>query len=79
MPTDTFFHPNRLQELKDEKPEEKKDEKQEEIKEKLKETQLQKESPTPFQINVFSTVLKLRRDLHKAEEQRARVRWRRKY
>ncbi|XP_068559127.1 caspase recruitment domain-containing protein 9 [Cebidichthys violaceus] len=80
-PTETFFHPNR-RELKEEKQEEKKEEKQEEKEkkeekqeekreEKQKETQ-EKEGPAPFQLNLLDTVLRLRRQLHRAEEQRAR-------
>ncbi|XP_070759811.1 caspase recruitment domain-containing protein 9 [Enoplosus armatus] len=79
LPTETFFHPNRLEEQKEEKQEEKKEEKQEEKKEKQeekreekkKETQ-QQESPAPLQMNLLTTVFRLRRDLHRAEEQRAR-------
>nr|WOZ29611.1 caspase recruitment domain family member 9 [Siniperca chuatsi] len=75
LPTDTFFHPNRPEEQKEEKHEEKKEEKQEEKKEeKQKETQQQQQqqSPAPLQMNLLSTVFRLRRDLHRAEEQRAR-------
>ncbi|KAI3373030.1 hypothetical protein L3Q82_023465 [Scortum barcoo] len=70
LPSETFFHPNRLEELKEEKQEEKKEEKQEEKKE---EKQQQKESPVPPQMNLLTTVFRLRKDLHRAEEQRART------
>ncbi len=67
LPTETFFHPNRLEELKEEKTEEKQEEKKEEKQE-------EKESSAPLQMNLLTTVFRLRKDLHKAEEQRARVR-----
>ncbi|KAK9521934.1 hypothetical protein VZT92_018437 [Zoarces viviparus] len=70
-PTETFFHPNRTEqkaENQGEKQEEKKEEKQEE---KQKATQ-EKEGPAPLQLNLLDTVLRLRRQLHRAEEQRAR-------
>ncbi|XP_010754839.2 caspase recruitment domain-containing protein 9 isoform X2 [Larimichthys crocea] len=76
LPTETFFHPNRLEELKEEKQEELKEEKQEEKKEEKKEKQEdkkeEKESPAPPQMNLLATVFRLRKDLHRAEEQRTR-------
>ncbi|XP_023254663.1 caspase recruitment domain-containing protein 9, partial [Seriola lalandi dorsalis] len=71
LPTDPFFHPNRLEELKEEKGEEKKEEKEEEKKEEKKEDK-KDESPAPTQMNLLATVFRLRRELHRAEEQRAR-------
>ncbi|XP_051250622.1 caspase recruitment domain-containing protein 9 [Dicentrarchus labrax] len=65
LPTETFFHPNRLEELKEEKEEEKKEETQ-------KETQ-QQETRAPLQMNLLTKVFGLRRDLHRAEEQRAKI------
>ncbi|XP_076010451.1 caspase recruitment domain-containing protein 9 isoform X2 [Genypterus blacodes] len=98
MPTGPFFHPNKLQEKKEEKQEEKKeeeeekkeeeeekqeekkeeDEKNEEEEEKREEKreaprQKQTQTPTPQQINLLASVFKLRRELHRAEEQRARI------
>ncbi|XP_068166772.1 caspase recruitment domain-containing protein 9 [Antennarius striatus] len=67
LPTETFYHPNRPEELKEEKQEESKEEKQQKSKEEKP-----KESPPLFQMNLLSTVFRLRRDLHSAEEQRAR-------
>lgn len=77
LPPETFFHPNRLEEHKEEKKEEKKEAKQEVKKEETqKETQqqqqMQKETPTLPSMKLLSTVFRLRQDLHKAEEQRAR-------
>nr|XP_046242400.1 caspase recruitment domain-containing protein 9 isoform X2 [Scatophagus argus] len=63
LPTETFFHPSRLEELK----EEKQDRQQEEKKEEKKE-----ESPAPLQMTLLATVFGLRKDLHRAEEQRAK-------
>ncbi|KAM7390948.1 hypothetical protein PAMP_021675 [Pampus punctatissimus] len=75
LPTETFFHPNRLEEQKEEKQEDKKeekqDEKQEEKQDQKQETQ-QKESLASPQMNLLTTVFRLRRELHRAEEQRAR-------
>ncbi|XP_040927933.2 snRNA-activating protein complex subunit 4 isoform X2 [Betta splendens] len=78
LPTDTFFHPDRLEEQKEEKPEEKReteeDTKEEEKKEEDKKEQKKeklKHSRNP-QMNLLATVFKLRRELHKAEEQRTR-------
>ncbi|XP_029283946.1 caspase recruitment domain-containing protein 9 [Cottoperca gobio] len=64
LPTETFFHP-RLEELKEEKKEEEKEEENKEEKE---------ESPAPHHMTFLTSVLRLRRALHRAEEQRARVR-----
>ncbi|CAJ1069369.1 hypothetical protein L3Q82_023465 [Xyrichtys novacula] len=74
LPPETFFNPNPLEELKEEKPEEKKEEKHEVIREKQKETQQQmpQKSPALPSINLINTVFKLRKALHKAEEQSAR-------
>ncbi|XP_075938582.1 caspase recruitment domain-containing protein 9 isoform X1 [Anarhichas minor] len=76
-PTETFFHPNRTEqkaENQGEKQEEKKEEKQEEKKEEKQKATQEKEGPAPLQLNLLDTVLRLRRQLHRAEEQRARVR-----
>ncbi|KAM3611737.1 uncharacterized protein V6R79_023345 [Siganus canaliculatus] len=78
LPMGTFFHPNRLEEQKEEKQEEKREEKKEEQpkeeqpKEEQQREEQQKESPAPLQMNVLATVLGLRRNLNRAEEQRAR-------
>lgn len=80
MPPGTFFHPNRLEDNKEEKQEEKKEEKQEVKKEEKQmkiqqqQEQTKKESLTLPPVNLLSTVFRLRQDLHRAEEQRARVR-----
>lgn len=71
LPTETFFHPDKLEELKEEKKEEKKQEKKEEA--PKQQQQQQQESKAPM-MNLLSTVFRLRRELHKTEEQRARVR-----
>ncbi|XP_075938584.1 caspase recruitment domain-containing protein 9 isoform X2 [Anarhichas minor] len=74
-PTETFFHPNRTEqkaENQGEKQEEKKEEKQEEKKEEKQKATQEKEGPAPLQLNLLDTVLRLRRQLHRAEEQRAR-------
>ncbi|XP_049907557.1 caspase recruitment domain-containing protein 9 [Epinephelus moara] len=70
LPSETFFHPNRLEELKEK--EEKQEEKKEEKQQKKKDEKQQKESPAPPQMNLLASMLRLRRDLHRAEEQRAR-------
>lgn len=70
LPTETFFHPDKVEELKEEKQEEKKQEKKEEA---PKQQQEKQESKAPM-MNLLSTVFRLRRELHKTEEQRARVR-----
>uniref|UniRef100_A0A3Q3FPP6 Caspase recruitment domain family, member 9 n=1 Tax=Labrus bergylta TaxID=56723 RepID=A0A3Q3FPP6_9LABR len=78
LPPETFFHPNRPEELKEEKLEEKTEEKQEVKKEEKQETQQeqtqqqQQESPALPQMNLLTTVFRLRKDLHRAEEQRTR-------
>lgn len=76
LPTETFFHTIRLEEQQEEeKQEEEKqeEEKQEEQKEERREEVQQQESPArPPQMNLLSTVFRLRRELHRAEEQRAR-------
>ncbi|KAM7018468.1 caspase recruitment domain-containing protein 9 isoform 2-T2 [Tautogolabrus adspersus] len=82
LPPETFFHPNRPEELKEERLEDKKEEKHEVKKEeKQKETQQeqqqkqpqqQQESPALPQMNLLTTVFRLRKDLHRAQEQRAR-------
>ncbi|KAF1389834.1 hypothetical protein PFLUV_G00077660 [Perca fluviatilis] len=71
LPRENFSHLNRLEEKKEETQEEKK-ETQEEKKEDRKEETQQKESPAPVQMNLLTSVFKLRRDLHRAEEQRDR-------
>ncbi|XP_068457818.1 caspase recruitment domain-containing protein 9 isoform X2 [Clinocottus analis] len=55
-PTETFYHPNRMKEEEEEKEEEEKEE--------------EKEGSAPLQLNLFTTVLRLRRQTHRAEEQR---------
>lgn len=55
--------------MREEKQEESKEEKQEELKEKQRE-----KGAAPPPMNLLATVFRLRRDLHRAEEQRARVR-----
>uniref|UniRef100_A0A8C9ZK99 Uncharacterized protein n=2 Tax=Sander lucioperca TaxID=283035 RepID=A0A8C9ZK99_SANLU len=85
LPKGNFFHLNRLEEKKAETQEEKKEtqeektetqeektETQEEKEEDKKEETQQKESPAPVQMNLLTSVFKLRRDLHRAEEQRDR-------
>ncbi|XP_060894188.1 caspase recruitment domain-containing protein 9 [Labrus mixtus] len=84
LPPETFFHPNRPEEFKEEKLEDKKEEKQEVKKEEKQETQQQQtqqkqqqqpqqqESPALPQMNLLTTMFRLRKDLHRAEEQRAR-------
>ncbi|XP_031735118.1 caspase recruitment domain-containing protein 9 isoform X7 [Anarrhichthys ocellatus] len=72
-PTETFFHPNRT-EQKAENQGEKQEEKQKEKKEEKQKATQEKEGPAPLQLNLLDTVLRLRRQLHRAEEQRARVR-----
>lgn len=66
--SDPFFRPNKLEEVKEEKQEETPEEKMEEKKEEKKE-----EWPAAPQVNLLATVFRLRRELHRAEEQRARV------
>ncbi|XP_058492681.1 caspase recruitment domain-containing protein 9 [Solea solea] len=69
VPTETFFHPNKLEEQKEEKPEERKEEKKQEEKEEKN----QERPGVPFrQMKVLATVFRLRRDLHRAEEQRSK-------
>ncbi|XP_031735116.1 caspase recruitment domain-containing protein 9 isoform X5 [Anarrhichthys ocellatus] len=70
-PTETFFHPNRT-EQKAENQGEKQEEKQKEKKEEKQKATQEKEGPAPLQLNLLDTVLRLRRQLHRAEEQRAR-------
>lgn len=74
LPTETFFHPNRQEEQKEEKQEEKKEEQQELKQEEQQQQQQEEENPAAPQMNLLATVFKLRRDLHRAEEQRTRVR-----
>ncbi|XP_045890773.1 caspase recruitment domain-containing protein 9 [Micropterus dolomieu] len=62
LPTETFFHPNRAEEQKEEEEKEKK----EEEKEKKEEKEEEKEK------NLLTTVFRLRTDLHRAEEKTAR-------
>ncbi|XP_030579600.1 caspase recruitment domain-containing protein 9 [Archocentrus centrarchus] len=73
LPTETFFHPDKLEEQKEEKQEEKKQEKKEETQKQQQQLQQQpqQKSKAP-QMNLLSTVFRLRRELHRAEEQRAR-------
>lgn len=75
LPTETFFHPDRPEEQKEEKQDAKREteeEKEEEDKKEQKKEKL-KHSRGP-QMNLLATVFKLRRELHRAEEQRTRVR-----
>ncbi|XP_060928069.1 caspase recruitment domain-containing protein 9 [Limanda limanda] len=62
LASETFFHPNRGEEKREESKEEKKttDKKEE------------KEGVPPPQMNLVTTVMRLRRDLHRAEDQRSR-------
>ncbi|XP_078101389.1 caspase recruitment domain-containing protein 9-like [Sander vitreus] len=71
LPKGNVFHLNRLEEMKEETQEEKKETQEEKQEDKKEETQ-QKESPAPVQMNLLTSVFKLRRDLHRAEEQRDR-------
>ncbi|XP_028270529.1 caspase recruitment domain-containing protein 9 [Parambassis ranga] len=71
LPTETFFHPNRLEEQREEGQEEKREEKPAEKKQEKKEDKV-KESPAPPQMNLLATVFRLRRELHRAEEQKAK-------
>ncbi|XP_026178415.1 caspase recruitment domain-containing protein 9 isoform X2 [Mastacembelus armatus] len=73
LPTETFFHPNRLEEQKEEKPEERKEEKKEKQEKQEKQEEKQRERLAPHQMNLLATVFRLRRELHRAEEQRART------
>ncbi|XP_004565883.1 caspase recruitment domain-containing protein 9 [Maylandia zebra] len=72
LPTETFFHPDKVEELKEEKQEEKKQEKKEEAPKQQQQQQEKQESKAPM-MNLLSTVFRLRRELHKTEEQRART------
>uniref|UniRef100_UPI003AAF81DF LOW QUALITY PROTEIN: caspase recruitment domain-containing protein 9 n=1 Tax=Centroberyx gerrardi TaxID=166262 RepID=UPI003AAF81DF len=80
LPTQTSNHitqEEKKTEKQEEKKEEKKEEKQEEKKEEKKEEKQEekkeeKKSQAPQQLNLVSSVLKLRRELHRAEEQRTR-------
>ncbi|XP_054867647.1 caspase recruitment domain-containing protein 9 isoform X4 [Amphiprion ocellaris] len=69
LPTGTFFHPNRPEEPKEEKQEEKEEEPKEEKKEEMQ----QQEGPGLPHMNLLTTVFRLRRELHRAEEQRTRA------
>ncbi|CAK6980687.1 hypothetical protein L3Q82_023465 [Scomber scombrus] len=60
------------EEKQEEKQEEKKEEEKKEEEEKQETQQQQKESPAAPQMNLLTTVFRLRRELHRAEEQRAR-------
>ncbi|XP_078101391.1 caspase recruitment domain-containing protein 9-like isoform X2 [Sander vitreus] len=71
LPKGNVFHLNRLEEMKEETQEEKTETQEEKQEDKKEETQ-QKESPAPVQMNLLTSVFKLRRDLHRAEEQRDR-------
>ncbi|XP_041854254.1 caspase recruitment domain-containing protein 9 isoform X2 [Melanotaenia boesemani] len=73
LPKDPFFHPNRHEEQKEEAQEEKEERtKQEKQDSKPKEVQQLQQSPAPPQMNLLTTVFRLRRELHRAEEQRGR-------
>ncbi|XP_029366945.1 caspase recruitment domain-containing protein 9 isoform X2 [Echeneis naucrates] len=77
LPSDPFFHPNRLEEEEeDEERKEEKEEEEEEEEKKKEETKEEKEqeeeSPAPPQMNLLATVFRLRRELHRAEEQRVK-------
>lgn len=72
LPTETFFHPDRLEEQKEEKKEVKEEHTKEEKQEEKKEEK-HKHGRGP-QMNLLATVFRLRRELHRAEEQRTRVR-----
>ncbi|XP_062237175.1 caspase recruitment domain-containing protein 9 isoform X2 [Platichthys flesus] len=62
LSSETFFHPNRGEEKREESKEEKTTDKKKE----------EKEGVTPPQMNLVTTVLRLRRDLHRAEDQNSR-------
>ncbi|XP_034451481.1 caspase recruitment domain-containing protein 9 isoform X2 [Hippoglossus hippoglossus] len=62
LPSETFFHPNRGEEKREESKEEKENTDKKEEKEG---------DPAP-QMNLLTTVLRLRRDLHRAEDQSSR-------
>ncbi|KAM9701240.1 caspase recruitment domain-containing protein 9 [Menidia menidia] len=82
LPSETFFTPNRQEVQKEEQKEAEEDKgekngKEEQTKqgsgeEKPKEAPQQQESPAPPQMNLITTVFRLRRELHRAEEQRDR-------
>lgn len=78
LPTETFFHPDKLEEQKEEKEEDTKDERQGEKKEEDEEKKEEKKEKHKLgrtsQMNLLTTVFRLRRELHRAEEQRTRVR-----
>ncbi|XP_054586344.2 caspase recruitment domain-containing protein 9 isoform X1 [Nothobranchius furzeri] len=72
LPTDNFFHDDTQEEHKEEKQEEvQKETKQAEQEESLKESQ-PRHGCRPPQMNLLSAVFRLRRELHRAEEQRAK-------
>uniref|UniRef100_A0A1A7X7Q5 Caspase recruitment domain family, member 9 n=2 Tax=Iconisemion striatum TaxID=60296 RepID=A0A1A7X7Q5_9TELE len=71
LPTDNFFHDDSQEEQKDEKQEEVQEEKKQEREESLKESQ-PRHGCRPPQMNLLSTVFRLRRELHRAEEQRTK-------
>uniref|UniRef100_A0A3P8P050 CARD domain-containing protein n=1 Tax=Astatotilapia calliptera TaxID=8154 RepID=A0A3P8P050_ASTCA len=73
LPTETFFHPDKVEELKEEKQEEKKQEKKEEAPKQQQQQQQEKQESKAPMMNLLSTVFRLRRELHKTEEQRART------
>ncbi|XP_047237076.1 caspase recruitment domain-containing protein 9 isoform X3 [Girardinichthys multiradiatus] len=81
MPSDAFLQSNIQEESKEEQKERPTQEKQEEVQEdkkaekreeNLKEGQLRHICRTSPQMNLLTTVFRLRRELHKAEEQRAK-------
>ncbi|XP_037339033.2 caspase recruitment domain-containing protein 9 isoform X1 [Pungitius pungitius] len=74
-PTETFFHPNKVEETQEKKQEETQEETQEktqEEKQEEKKEEKQENEGQPPQIDFFTTVLRLRRQLRRAEEQRDR-------
>lgn len=75
LPSDAFNHLGTLEEQKEEKQEEtQKEEKQEGQEENLKEPQQRLPCRASPQMNLLTTVFRLRRELHRAEEQKTKVR-----
>ncbi|XP_037834066.1 caspase recruitment domain-containing protein 9 isoform X3 [Kryptolebias marmoratus] len=73
LPSDAFFHHNTIEEQKEEKQEEtQKEKKQEGMEENLKEPQQRLVCRASPQMNLLTSVFRLRRELHKAEEQKTK-------
>lgn len=85
LPSDAFLQPNIQEEQKEKATPEKQQQQQQEVQEEKK-PEKKEETPKeaqqqqrlgcrgPPQMNLLATVFRLRRELHKAEEQRAKVR-----